>query len=291
MLHLPWSYRRNHTNVDSVHGNAGHIAQAIRPPSYHALTNTSRYHVLAIDYRGFGHSTGSPTETGVIIDATTAVEWATKVAGVPASRIVLLGQSLGTAVASATAEHFSRNEGIDFAGVVLVSGFSSLPTMLAGYAIAGWVPVLYPFRAWPWLLNKFMSFVVDKWPSADRLRETVRAVKARRGRFHLHLVHAKNDLDIPCHEDDKLFAAAVSGLEPELPTGGGVSGTQRTMDDKSLMREKEKRTVHRGEDAFVTTWKDEESDIVIRQELYPRGGKKVEIRLLHACQALSICFP
>ncbi len=45
--------------------NAGHVAQGIRPASYHALTDTSNYHVLAIDYRGFGHSSGSPTEAGL----------------------------------------------------------------------------------------------------------------------------------------------------------------------------------------------------------------------------------
>src|SRR4051812_35709074 len=116
-----------------VHGNAGHIAQSIRPASYRGLTDSSTYHVLAIDYRGFGRSTGSPTESGLILDVTTVVQWATNVAHVPADRIVLLGHSLGTAVASAAAEYFAK-KGVDFAGVVLVSAFSSLPKMLSGYA-------------------------------------------------------------------------------------------------------------------------------------------------------------
>lgn len=259
-----------------VHGNAGHIAQGIRPASYHALTDTSQYHVLAIDYRGFGRSTGSPTEKGLILDAATAVNWAMKAAGVPASRIgtlssprsclanfgpVLLGQSLGTAVAAGVAEYFAK-EGVDFAGVVLVAGFSSLSTMLSGYAIAGWVPILAPFRFSPWLLHRLMRFIVDKWLSADRLRNIVRVVKARNGTLRLHLVHARNDRDIPYHEDDKLFAAAVGGLADE-----GDSG----INEEDMEAKKASRTVHREKSSFVTTWQN--GNITIRQELFPHGGE------------------
>ena len=244
--------------------NAGHVAQGIRPASYHVLTETSTYHILAIDYRGFGHSTGSPTEEGLILDASAAVDWALHVAGLSPDRIVLLGQSLGTAVVAAVSERYALR-GIDFAGVVMVAGFSSLPTMLSGYAIAGWVPVLRPLKAVPFLLQKVLSFVVDKWESKERLRGLVHAVKARNGRLRLHLVHARNDWDIPYHEDDKLFAAAVNG------TIEGNDG----IDPGALAEEKERRTVRRGKDAFVTLWKD--GDVEIRQELFPTGGKSFRL--------------
>ena len=193
-------------------------------------------------------------------DACAAVNWAMQVAGVPACRIVLLGQSLGTAVASGAAELFA-DEGVDFAGVVLVAAFSSLPTMLSSYAIAGWVPVLAPFRASPWLLRQLMRRVVDKWASADRLRAAVRAVTARRGRLRLHLVHARDDWDIPSREDDLLFAEAVRGTVPD---------DAQPMDDAALAAAKAARTVRRGEHAFVATWRD--GDVMIRQELCPLGG-------------------
>ncbi|KAK3317818.1 Alpha/Beta hydrolase protein [Cercophora scortea] len=243
--------------IITFHGNAGHIAQAIRPAHYHSLTDTSSFHILAIDYRGFGHSTGTPTEAGLIIDAVTAITWAMTVAKVPADRIVLVGHSLGTAVASAATEYFA-NEGVDFAGVVLISPFSSLPEMLSGYAIAGWAPVLAPVRAWPWLLNTGMGLVVDKWMSADRLREAVRTVKGRGGRLRLSLVHARNDWDIPCVEDDKIFRDAVEGLDGSM------------LEEEGFEAEKKARTVERGEHAFVATWTDD--DVVLRQELVPYGG-------------------
>ncbi|KAK3346598.1 Alpha/Beta hydrolase protein [Lasiosphaeria hispida] len=262
-----------------LHGNAGHVAQAFRPASYHCLTETSSYHVLAIDYRGFGRSSGSPTEQGLILDATAAVKWAMDAAGVRPDRIVILGQSLGTAVASGVTEYFAREEGVDFAGVILVSGFSSLPAMLSGYAIAGWVPVLAPFKVWPWLLKQLMRRVVDKWMSTDRWTETVRAVKARGGRLRLHLVHAVNDWDIPCHEDDKLFAAAVSGI---------VGVDEPKMDDERLAAEKSARTVVRGKSAFVTAWTD--GNLVFRQELVPYGGHNDIMCMAPVALAVMRCF-
>ncbi|KAK5657436.1 hypothetical protein OQA88_3008 [Cercophora sp. LCS_1] len=236
-----------------LHGNAGHIAQAIRPTSYHALTDTSPHHILAIDYRGFGHSSGSPTEKGLIIDACTAINFALNTAKIPPSRIVLLGQSLGTAVASGAAEYFAK-EGIDFAGVVLVAGFSSLPTMLSRYSIAGYVPVLAPFRATPWLLKQLMKRIVDKWETAERWREVVGMVRERGGRLNLQLVHARNDWDIPAHEDDKIFEKAVRGLVGE--TEG--------------FEEEKKRRAKEREGWRSTVWM--EGGVTVRQELVPYGG-------------------
>jgi abhydrolase domain-containing protein 12 len=222
--------------------------------SYHNLTDTSSYHVIAIDYRGFGHSSGSPSEKGLIEDASALVEWAINVAGVPSSRIVLLGQSLGTAVVCGVADKYYAN-GIEFAGIVLVAGFSDLATMLSEYRIAGIVPVLAPFRYFPWLLRLLHRFVVDKWNSADRLSRVVENTKTR---LRLNLVHAKNDKDIPCTEDDKLFKAAVHGAV-------GITS------DEEFRKWKEERTIRKSKDAFVTTWKST-PNIVIRQELYPYGG-------------------
>ena len=232
----------------------------MRPASYHALTDTS-YHVLAIDYRGFGHSTGSPTEDGLLLDAAALVDFAVDVAGIPPSRIVLMGHSLGTAVVAGVAERYSAARGVDFAGVVLIGAFSSLPTMLSGYAIAGLVPVLRPLALAPRLLDWIMGFLVDRWDSAARLAAVVRAVVARGGRLHLSLLHAADDWDIPCAEDDKLFAAAVRGAE-----------AYADLDDLSLAQMKEERTSRWGEGAFVSSWR-LGPDVVVTQERFPYGGE------------------
>ncbi|EGR47276.1 uncharacterized protein TRIREDRAFT_64620 [Trichoderma reesei QM6a] len=240
--------------IISFHGNAGHIAQNTRPDSYHALTDTSSYHVIAIDYRGFGHSTGTPNERGLILDAAAVVDWAINVARIPSNRIVLLGHSLGTAVASGVAERYTL-QGVDFAGIVLVAAFSDLATMLSGYRFGGLVPALGPFAFWPFFQRVLDRVLVDKWHSANRLASIVRH---SRSRLRISLVHAKNDRDIPWKEDNKLFRAAA----------GEAIGI---LDDEEFDAWKEARTVRTSNDSFVTTWKTGE-DTIIRQELFPYGG-------------------
>ncbi|PHH81954.1 hypothetical protein CDD82_7441 [Ophiocordyceps australis] len=235
------------------HGNAGHIAQAVRPDTYHALTDTSSYHLVAIDYRGFGHSTGIPSEQGLIQDASTLVDWALNVAGISPTRIVLLGHSLGTAVVSGVAEKYAL-QNVEFAGIILVAGFSDLASMLSGYRMGGLLPILGPFAAWPGAVKVLRPFVVDSWNSADRLANIVRHTKKR---LRLTLIHAANDADIPWTQDNKLFQAAVNAKK-------------HINDDEEFAKWKENHTIHKGLNAFVTTWSSD-SDIIVRQELFPYG--------------------
>jgi fermentation-respiration switch protein FrsA (DUF1100 family) len=55
--------------------------------------------LLALSYRGYGGSTGRPSETGLLADAAAAYAFA--VARYRAGQIVLWGESLGTGVAAA----------------------------------------------------------------------------------------------------------------------------------------------------------------------------------------------
>ncbi|KAH6657091.1 Alpha/Beta hydrolase protein [Truncatella angustata] len=241
--------------VIMYHGNAGHVAQAIRPNSYHTLTDSSNYHVLAIDYRGFGKSTGVPSEAGLINDGAAAVNWAINVAKVPSSRIVILGQSLGTAVTSGVAEHFAL-QGIEFAGVILVAGFSNLPALLSKYSAAGYIPVLSPLRGIPPLLRLVQSFIVEKWKSDDRLATVVGLAHSR---LRLTLIHAKNDCDIPYSETDANFRSAALSL----------IGTK--LDDEEFAEWKKERTVLREDGTYIAIAKGD-NGVIIREELVPYGG-------------------
>ena len=50
------------------HGAAGTVGSGWRPPSYRAMHagEPGRIHTVAVDYRGFGASTGYPTEEGLV---------------------------------------------------------------------------------------------------------------------------------------------------------------------------------------------------------------------------------
>jgi abhydrolase domain-containing protein 12 len=217
--------------------------------------STSNIHILAIDYRGYGLSTGFPTEEGLIVDGVAAVNWALQVAKLPPNRIVILGQSLGTAVTAAVAEHYV-DKGIDFAGIVLVAGFTDLPNLLTSYSIGGWLPVLSPLGRTPALQTMFTNYLVDRWPSATRLANLARLSK----RLRLFIMHAKDDYDIPWFHSDGLFAAAANAT-----TDGGMTL-------ELLQKMKARSTVQTGEGGFVSTWKAGGSK-VIREEIvaYGRG--------------------
>lgn len=223
-----------------------------------------KWHVIALDYRGYGHSTGTPTEEGLITDAATLVDFALTTLKIPPSRILLLGQSLGTAVASATAEKFSREKGIDFAGVVLVASFSSLPTMLASYALGGVVPLLKPLGAVPPLLKGVLGFVVDDWKTLDRLAALATQTRERGGRLRLSLVHAADDWDIPCVESVKIFEAAA-----RASTADGFGLDQVTFAEK-----RDANMDVRGDKAFRIRWQGER-DVLITHEQFPYGGKSL----------------
>ena len=133
------------------------------------------------------------------------------VARIPPERIVLLGQSLGTAITTAVAEHFALNLGIDFAGVVLVAGFSDIPTLMLTYSVGNFIPILSPLRPYPRLQQYFGSRIKDTWHTAKRLANWVRNSK----QCNLVLIHAKNDFDIPWKHSDKLFEAAANATSQE----------------------------------------------------------------------------
>ncbi len=81
------------------HGNAARLADKVE--RFRNLTATG-YGLLAVEYRGFAGATGSPSEEGLLIDAETAYAQALSLGAKP-SRLVVLGESLGSGVAVALA--------------------------------------------------------------------------------------------------------------------------------------------------------------------------------------------
>lgn len=79
------------------HGNAANLPnRADIYRFFHALPAN----ILAVDYRGYGRSEGSPTEAGVYLDARAAYDHLTRQRNIPAQRIIAFGASLGSAVAA-----------------------------------------------------------------------------------------------------------------------------------------------------------------------------------------------
>ena len=112
------------------HGNAGNISHRL---DYLAMFHRLGYSSLLIDYRGYGQSTGSPSEEGTYRDAEAAWNWLTKERGLAARDIVVLGESLGAAVAVWLAARVNPR------ALVIASGFTSVPDL--GAQVYPFLPV------------------------------------------------------------------------------------------------------------------------------------------------------
>ena len=246
--------------VIHMHGAAGTVGSGYRVPNYRALSagQPSKIHVLTFDYRGFGYSNGTPSEYGIIEDATAVVEWAMKIAGIPASRILIFGQSIGTAVTLAVSEHYAtQNPPIVFAGAVLVAPFADVVTLVSTYSVAGTIPILSPFTRHPILFNYLNTFIKDKWLSKDRIAQYVRANEANGKKYRLTIIHAEDDWDIPWHHTEIVFWHAVNAT------------TLRGINYEELEATKFDTKTHLGAAGSLTEWRTDNG--VIREEI-PKTG-------------------
>jgi hypothetical protein len=107
----------NHPTIVYFQGNA--LGLAARAERF-ALFRRAGYGVLALGYRGYSGSTGSPSERGLITDAAAAVDYL-RANGVPPARLVYYGESLGTGVAVQLAARDSAQP----AAVILEAPFTS----------------------------------------------------------------------------------------------------------------------------------------------------------------------
>jgi fermentation-respiration switch protein FrsA (DUF1100 family) len=113
------------------HGNAGNVATwAGVLKTLHDRIGVT---VMAFDYRGFGRSEGTPSEAGVLADARAARAWLASRTRLEQRQIVLMGRSLGGAVAIDLAAKDGAR------GLIVESSFTSMPEV--GHVAVPWLPV------------------------------------------------------------------------------------------------------------------------------------------------------
>ncbi|KAJ8590214.1 alpha/beta-hydrolase [Rhizopogon salebrosus TDB-379] len=201
-LHIPEAVTQRPT-VLFFHGNAATRALSMRVRLYSAFTSRLDANVLAIDYRGFGDSTGTPTEDGLLTDARAAWDWLIAQGASPQD-VLIVGHSLGSAVASGLSGSLSE-EGVKFKGTVLMSPFSSLYTLVDTYHILGLFPVMLPITMIPRAADVYKSFLVHKFDTLSVISKV---------KVPLLILHAEDDWEIYHTHSDALFDTL---LEPYLP--------------------------------------------------------------------------
>ncbi|KAM0355618.1 hypothetical protein ACHAPU_000002 [Fusarium lateritium] len=227
------------------------MASGWRPDSYRSLYSADpvNTHVLPFDYRGYGESTGSPSEQGIITDAVTVANWAIHTAGIPPERIVIFGQSLGSAVAIALVNRVAQMKpAIHFAGLVVTATFADIPQLTATYRIGGFIPVLSPVAKVKRLFAFFARQLSSTWDNMQRLGEFVQSAE----RYDITLLHAEDDTNIPMEHSIKLYKEAVRAAED----------TKASLENEEAILESiGKAEQGRGEGGSITVWSTKKGDL------------------------------
>jgi alpha-beta hydrolase superfamily lysophospholipase len=128
-IRAPKDRSKRNVTVLMFHGNAGNIGH--RVPIARMFIENMGCSVFMLEYRGYGLSTGSPDEAGLMIDAQTAYDYIRQRAETRDNDIVVFGQSLGGAVSIqlvARNQHDPR-----LIGLVLENTFLSMRKLIPSY--------------------------------------------------------------------------------------------------------------------------------------------------------------
>ncbi|KAK4461281.1 protein bem46 [Cladorrhinum samala] len=116
----------SNVTVLMFHGNAGNIGH--RLPIARMMIAATGCNVFMLEYRGYGISTGAPDESGLNMDAQTALDYLRDRAETRNHKYIVYGQSLGGAV---TVKLVAKNQGKgDIAGMILENTFLSMRKLI-----------------------------------------------------------------------------------------------------------------------------------------------------------------
>lgn len=157
-----------HGNGENVGMNADVVAE---------LSEQLDASVFIFDYRGYGHSEGKPNEAGCVDDALAAQRWLAERVGKSPADIVVMGRSIGGAIATAVASRQGAQ------ALVLVNAFSRLTDVASHHY--RWLPVRLLMR--------------NRFDAVDQIRAYAGPVFQS---------HGKADWIVPIGLGRQLFAAA-----------------------------------------------------------------------------------
>ncbi len=169
-----------------LHGNAMHIAGHAQ--RYQAFAKAG-YGILALSWRGYGKSEGSPSEEGFYHDARAAIAWLKQTYTAP--KIIIYGESIGSGVAVEMAKEQP------VFGIVLQGAYTSVADMAAQTY---------------WLLPGIYYLVRDPLDSLSKIAQV---------HCPILIIHGDQDNVIPIEQGKKLAAAATSRMQFVTVPGAG----------------------------------------------------------------------
>ncbi len=168
-----------------LHGNGGNLSHRLAQIS---LLHELNLNVFIIDYRGYGLSSGSPSEKGLYADARAAYGYLTKELKVPPERVILFGESLGSSVCVNLAQDHKVR------AMILTGAFTSSADMARKL-----------FRVFP------TFFLSSKFDALSKIGSVCEPKL---------FIHSENDEIVPIDLAKKLFDAAAGPKEFFVIRGG-----------------------------------------------------------------------
>lgn len=172
-----------------LHGNAENISTHFRSVAW---LPAAGYNVLALDYRGYGASAGVPTLAGVQQDIDAAMRHLLTHPNVDAQRVVIMGQSLGGALAIFYSAHSAYREQIR--AVINDSAFSDYRNVAREGLAKFWLT--WPLQWLPWLV------IDNDYAPLDAVAEI--------SPIPLLIIHGTRDSVVNSYHAQRLYAAAQS---------------------------------------------------------------------------------
>jgi fermentation-respiration switch protein FrsA (DUF1100 family) len=195
-----------------LHGNAENISTHFFNVAWMPAEG---FNVLALDYRGYGGSGGTPSLPGVQLDIDAALEALLERPDVDRRRIVLFGQSLGGALAIHYAARGRHRDALR--AVIADSSFADYRAIVKE-KLAGF------FLTWPFQWLPLLTVNNDYSPLAS-----VRAVSP----LPLLLIHGEHDSIVPADHSKRLYEAAAQPKELWLLA---TAGHIQSVGDPALRR-------------------------------------------------------
>lgn len=164
------------------HGNAGNISTNV-----HLFEKFKNHSIFLFDYRGYGKSTGTPSETGLHIDAMTA--WNYMIKTWKPNHVSIFGHSLGGCIATHLAQHVHPK------CLIVQSSFT------------------HPIELFPsWM--QWAGFVVQEFPHLDFIKNI---------KVPTLIIHSKDDYIIPISHGKRLYHHVNHDKKHFIEIDGGHS--------------------------------------------------------------------
>ncbi len=183
-----------------LHGNAENISTHVNNVLW--LIDEG-FTLFLFDYRGYGNSEGRPAIEGVHLDAEAALKAIINLSGNDGDRIIVLGQSLGGAIAVYAVANSPLKSHVK--ALVIDSVFSSYRAIArekAAQFVITW-PLQYP-----------LSFLVNDHYSPDRWIRKVSPVP-------ILIIQGDKDTIVPLHHGTVLYEKASTPKEFWVVKGAG----------------------------------------------------------------------